>query len=54
MDPPYMPNANKYRYLLQNQYPEVTSQTAPEQFKASDYISAEQPARTKLLGDFTV
>lgn len=56
-DIPYKPNPNKYRYLLQNEYEEVSNliragnPTSPEQ--VTEPGSASSPKK-RLLGDFTI
>ena len=45
---PYLPNPNKYRYLLQNTYEETTNLLVPS-------ADSPDPIQTKkLLGDFTL
>ena len=56
-DVPYKPNPNKYRYLLQNEYEQVSNLTRPGNITSPDQVtepdSASSPKK-RLLGDFTI
>ena len=46
---PYRPNPNKYRYLLHNEYPEISNLDSA----TTDLSKGESPKKN-LLGDFTM
>ena len=52
---PYTPNANKFRYLLEDDYPDVSNLVScpPSACNKDDPGSASSPTK-RLLGDFTV
>ena len=56
-DIPYKPNPNKYRYLLHNEYEEVSNLIRAGNALSPDQVtepgSASSPKK-RLLGDFTI
>uniref|UniRef100_A0A7S3CPC5 Uncharacterized protein n=1 Tax=Strombidium rassoulzadegani TaxID=1082188 RepID=A0A7S3CPC5_9SPIT len=62
-DVPYKPNPNKYRYLLQNKYPEMTNLDSSQAPPGGPQAPGAQPPNSEalfsspkksLLGDFTI
>jgi len=51
---PFKPNANKYRYLLQNEYPDISSLGAKSSTVVVDEPGSASSPGKKLLGDFTL